>query len=93
MATRQNPETVLFPQDPEAVIYDALADTVSAGILKWITCTPGPDFSISSIPGPEAFWDVDATDALRRAANHVMTKLQRQGYQIINAAGHERSEH
>jgi len=39
------------------------------------------------------FWDVEATDALKGVAHHVITKLQSQGYQIINAAGDKRSEH
>ena len=45
---------VSFPQDPEAVIYDALADTVSTGILKWIRIIriPGTDVSISQLLDP-----------------------------------------
>lgn len=88
-------EAVIFPQDPQPMIYDALADTVSTGILKWIRITsiPGTDVSVRSAPRPELFWDVEATDALQGVAHHVITKLQSQGYQIINAAGDERSEH
>jgi hypothetical protein len=95
MPTGEDVEAVVFPQDPEAVIYDALADTVSTGILKWIRITriPGTDVSVRSAPRPEVFWDAEATDALKGVAHHVITKLQSQGYQIINAAGDERAEH
>ena len=34
----------------------------------------------------------EAADALKGLAHHVITKLPSQGYQIINAAGDERSE-
>jgi len=95
MPTPEDVEAVVFPQDPEAVIYDALADTVSTGILKWIRITriPGTDVSVRSASRPEVFWDAEATDALKGVAHHVITKLQSQGYQIINAAGDERAEH
>jgi len=39
------------------------------------------------------FWDVEAADALKGVAYHVITKLESQGNQIINTAGDERSEH
>jgi len=60
MPNPEDIEAVIFPQDPEAVIYDALADTVSTGILKWIRITriPGTDVSVRSAPRPEVFWDV-----------------------------------
>jgi len=54
MPTPKDVEVVVFPQDPEAVIYDALADTVSTGILKWIRITriPGTDVSVRSALDP-----------------------------------------
>jgi hypothetical protein len=32
--------------NPEWVIYDALAETVSMGVLKWITCTRAAELAV-----------------------------------------------
>jgi hypothetical protein len=39
--------------DPEWVIYDALAKTVSLGVLKWISCSRAAELSVRSAP-PDA---------------------------------------
>lgn len=36
--------------DPEWVIYDALAETVSMGVLKWISCSRAAELSVRSAP-------------------------------------------
>lgn len=61
---------------------DTLAETVSLGVLKWISCSRAAELSILSAPETDGFWDVEAVDALKVVANYVVTRLQRQGYEI-----------
>jgi hypothetical protein len=68
--------------DPDWVIDDALAETVSLGVLKWISCSRAAELSIRSAPETEGFWNVEAVDALKGVARYVVTRLQRHGYEI-----------
>jgi len=56
-----------FPTDPEAVIYNALAESVSVGVLNF---------------EPQVLSDTEKAEELEWLADHVLASLWSLGYQI-----------
>jgi len=61
-----------LPTDPEAVIYNALAESVSVGVLTF---------------EPQVLSDTEKADELEWLADHVLASLRCHGYQINRKGG------
>ena len=77
-----------LPTAPEVAIYNALAETVSVGLLKWVTCARALDVSGRfSRSWAEVLSDGERAEELEWVASRMVASLNRQGYRITRKGG------